>query len=134
MSFLLTASFVVSADPINERQLNFKLSKKSMKTLRESIKTKNLSDAFQALDFHIIWSAKLLSYFPPESEASMANDSDASADIWEDFERFRRMNLVYINTTSAVNSALLHGDFELASKGFFSMAKACKGCHENFRN
>ena len=105
-----------------------------MKTLRESIKTENLSESVKALDFHIVWSAKLLSYFPPESEASMTNDSDASADIWEDFERFQQMNLVYVNTTSAVNSALLTGDFALASKNFSRMAKACKGCHENFRN
>ena len=129
-----TVSPLASGDVIRDRQLNFKLSKKSMKALREAIKTEDLSGAQKAVNFHIDWSGKLISYFPPESGASMNNNSDASGDIWEDFERFQKMNLDYAQATSRLNSALVLSDFELASKNFFSMAKACKACHETFRN
>ena len=129
-----TASNLASGDVIQDRQLNFKLSKKSMKALRDSIKTEDLSAARKAVNFHVDWSGKLTSYFPPESGASMINDSDASGDIWEDFERFRRMNLDYAQAASRLNSALIVIDFELASKNFFRMAKTCKACHEIFRN
>ena len=105
-----------------------------MKALREAIKTEDLSGAQKAVNFHIDWSGKLISYFPSESGASMNNNSDASGDIWEDFERFQKMNLDYAQATSRLNSALVLSDFELASKNFFSMAKACKDCHETFRN
>ena len=129
-----TASPLASGDVIRDRQLNFKLSKKSMKALREAIKTEDLSGAQKAVNFHVDWSEKLISHFPPESGASMINDSDASGDIWEDFERFRRMNLDYAQAASRLNSALVVSDFELASKNFLRIAKACKACHETFRN
>ena len=129
-----TVSPLASGDIIRDRQLNFKLSKKSMKALREAIKTEDLSSAQKAVNFHVDWSGKLTSYFPPESGASMNNDSDASGDIWVDFERFRKLSLDYAQAATRLNSALVVSDFELASKNFFSMAKACKSCHETFRN
>ena len=105
-----------------------------MKALREAIKTEDLSGAQKAVNFHVDWSGKLPSYFPAESGASMINESDASGDIWEDFERFRRMNLDYAQAAFRLNSALVDSNFKLASKNFFMMAKACKACHETFRN
>lgn len=133
--FLISAAIpLASGDVIRDRQLNFKLSKKSMKALREAIRTEDLSRAQKAVNFHVDWSGKLISYFPLESGASMNNDSDASGDIWEDFERFRKMNLDYAQAAFRLNSALVVSDFELASKNFFRMGKACKACHENFRN
>lgn len=134
--FLLLAipSLVVFADVIQDRQDKFKLSKKSMRALRNAIKIEDLPRALDAVSFHVDWSVKLPLYFPPESAASMTNDSDASGDIWEDFERFRRMNLDYMDSSSAVNSALDARNFKLASKNFKKLAKACKGCHESFRN
>ena len=78
---------------VEERQAKFKESKKGMRVLRDSIKSQDKNEALHAVDFHIAWSRKLPAMFPQGSEASISNGSDASGDIWENFERFERLNL-----------------------------------------
>ena len=119
---------------VEDRQAKFKESKKGMRVLRHSIKNQDKNEALHAVDFHIAWSQKLPTMFPRGSEASVSNGSDASSDIWEDFERFERLNLDYQNAALMIRSELDHGDYDAAMRTFFKMARSCKVCHENFRN
>tara|TARA_B100000900_G_scaffold252123_1_gene214851 strand:- start:13 stop:468 length:456 start_codon:yes stop_codon:yes gene_type:complete len=119
---------------VEDRQAKFKESKKGMRVLRHSIKNRDKNEALHAVDFHIAWSQKLPTMFPRGSEASVSNGSDASSDIWEDFERFERLNLDYQNAALMIRSELDHGDYDAAMRTFFKMARSCKVCHENFRN
>ena len=105
-----------------------------MRVLRHSIKNQDKNEALHAVDFHVAWSQKLPTMFPRGSEASVSNGSDASSDIWEDFERFERLNLDYQKAALMIRSELDQGDYDAAMRTFFKMARSCKVCHENFRN
>ena len=119
---------------VEDRQAKFKESKKGMRVLRNSIKNQDKNEALHAVDFHIAWSQKLPTLFPRGPEASVSNGSDASGDIWEDFERFERLNLDYKKAALMIRSELDQGDYDAAMRSFFKMARSCKVCHENFRN
>ena len=119
---------------VEERQAKFKESKKGMRVLRDSIKSQDKNEALHAVDFHIAWSRKLPAMFPQGSEASISNGSDASGDIWQNFEWFERLNLDYQKTALMVRSELDQVDYDAAMRNFFKMARSCKACHENFRN
>lgn len=119
---------------VEDRQAKFKESKKGMRVLRHSIKNQDKNEALHAVDFHVAWSQKLPTMFPRGSEASVSNGSDASSDIWEDFERFKRLNLDYQKAALMIRSELDQGDYDAAMRTFFKMARSCKVCHENFRN
>ena len=119
---------------VEDRQAKFKESKKGMRVLRHSIKNQDKNEALHAVDFHVAWSQKLPTMFPRGSEASVSNGSDASSDIWEDFERFERLNLDYQKAALMIRSELDQGDYDAAMRTFFKMARSCKVCHENFRN
>ena len=103
---------------VEERQAKFKESKKGMRVLRDSIKSQDKNEALHAVDFHIAWSRKLPAMFPQGSEASISNGSDASGDIWENFERFERLNLDYQKTALMVRSELDQGDYDAAMRNF----------------
>ena len=134
LTFLSWPVSASSLGVVEERQARFKESKKGMRVLRDSIKSQDKNEALHAVDFHIAWSRKLPAMFPQGSEASITNGSDASGDIWENFERFERLNLDYQKTALMVRSELDHGDYDAAMRNFFKMARSCKACHENFRN
>ena len=119
---------------IESRQDEFKTAKSEMRVLRDSIKNQDKGEAMRAVAFHIDWSQKLPTMFPLGTEASISNDSDASGDIWENFERFERFNLDYQSASLKVNKDLEQGDYKAAMSNFLKVARTCKGCHENFRN
>ena len=135
--YLTCLSWPVSASSlgvVEERQAKFKESKEGMRVLRDSIKSQDKNEALHAIDFHIAWSQNLPAMFPQGSEASVSNGSDASGDIWENFERFEQVNLAYQKAALMVRGELEQGDYDAAMRTFFKMARSCKVCHENFRN
>ena len=70
-------------DAIQKRIEMFKSSKANIKNLRKLIRADDTTEAVQLLDFHIKWSEEMPLLFPPGSEASTSNGSDASSDIWD---------------------------------------------------
>jgi len=56
----------------------FKESKANIKKLRKLIRVDDAAEAVQLVGFHVKWSEEMPVLFPPGSEASTSNGSDAS--------------------------------------------------------
>jgi hypothetical protein len=67
----------------------FKVSKANIKKLKKLIRVDDATELVQLLDFHVKWSEEMLLLFPPGSEASTSNVSDASLDIWDNSIGFK---------------------------------------------
>ena len=132
--FISDVTFGETQKFINDRQAMFDKSKSNMKILRQSIRDRDQEAGLTAITFQLDWSKKLESLFPPGSEASMTNGSDASGSIWSDFEGFKNLNTDYLNKSRLVETALESEDFELAKDSFLQLTRTCKACHEKFRN
>ena len=81
---------------INERIKNFKSAKQSMKVINQSLIKENYLHINDHILFLYNWFKILPSYFPLGSEASMTNNSDASAEIWENFALFKNLSKVIL--------------------------------------
>ena len=112
----------------------FKASKANIKKLRKLIRAGDATEAVQLVDFHVKWSEEMPLLFPPGSEASTSNGSDASSDIWDNpigFENaIKQYNLKSIDLRKSLKSA----DSASINETFKSFAATCKGCHKQFRN
>ena len=119
---------------INERITNFKNSKKAMKKIKESIiKDQYLHTNDNAL-FLYNWFLVLPSYFPQGSEASITNNSDASSEIWENFDLFRKYSNNSKNISFSILKSLEKKDRENIKVKFDELARSCSNCHKKFRN
>ena len=131
LSPLAHASF---DDVIYNRIQMFKFSGTNIKELRSAIRAKDTQKAIEAVAFHIMWSEKMKEAFPLGSHASTTNGSDASADIWLNFQKFKQHISKYTRSAKDLNDALRNEDSKLIEDKFQAMAAACKGCHKSFRN
>ena len=131
LSPLAHASF---DDVIYNRIQMFKFSGTNIKELRSAIRAKDTQKAIEAVAFHIMWSEKMKEAFPLGSHASTTNKSDASGEIWREFEAFKQYVSRYHKSAINLNDALKKDDFKLIVDRFQAMATACKGCHKRFRN
>ena len=119
---------------INERITNFKNSKKAMKKIKESIiKDQYLHTNDNAL-FLYNWFLVLPSYFPQGSESSITNNSDASSEIWENFDLFRKYSNNSKNISFSILKSLEKKDRENIKVKFDELARSCSNCHKKFRN
>ena len=132
--FITDVTFGETQNFINDRQAMFEKSKSNMKILRQSIRNRDQEAGLTAITFHLDWSEKLESLFPPGSEASITNGSDASGAIWSNFEGFKNLNTDYLNESRKVETALESEDFVSAKNSFLQLTRTCKACHEKFRN
>ena len=89
---------------IQERIKNFKSSKEAMKKINESIRKKNYSSLNDQILFLYNWFIILPSYFPEGTESSIKNNSDASANIWENFTMFQN----YSNNSKNISLKILN--------------------------
>ena len=125
----------VSVDGVVQKRIEmFKASKTNIKKLSKLIRSGDASKAVPLLDFHVTWSEDMPLFFPPGSEASTSNGSDASSDIWDNpigFENaIKQYNLKSIDLRKSLKSA----DSASINETFKSFAATCKGCHKQFRN
>ncbi len=132
--FISDVTFGETRNFINDRQAMFDKSKSKMKILRQSIRDRDQEAGLAAITFHLDWSNKLESLFPPGNEASVTNSSDASGSIWSNFEGFKNLNTDYLNKARQVKTAIESEDFVLAKDSFLQLTRTCKTCHEKFRN
>ena len=112
----------------------FKESKANIKKLRKLIRVDDAAEAVQLLDFHVKWSEEMPLLFPPGSEASTSNGSDASSDIWDDPIGFRNAIKQYNLNANELRQTLRSEDSASINEAFKSFAGTCKGCHKQFRN
>ena len=125
----------VSVDEaIRKRIEMFKSSKENIKKLRELIRADDATAAVQLVDFHVKWSEEMPLLFPPGSEASTSNGSDASSDIWDNPIGFKNVIKQYHLKSKELGKSLRSADSASINEAFKSFAGTCKGCHRQFRN
>ncbi len=121
-------------DAVQKRIEMFKASKANIKKIRKLIRSSDTRNAVPLLDFHVTWSEDMPLLFPPGSEASMSNGSDASSDIWDNPIGFENAIKEYNLKSKDLRKSLKSADSASINKAFKSFADTCKGCHKQFRN
>ena len=121
-------------EAIQKRIEMFKLSKANVKKLKKLIRSGEASKAVPLADFHVRWSEDMPLFFPPGSEASTTNGSDASSDIWDDPNGFKNAIKQYNLRSEELRKSLISADATSINETFKSFAGTCKGCHKQFRN
>ena len=127
-------SSVSVEEAIQKRIEMFKKSKSNIKKLRQLIRSGDASKAVSLMDFHIKWSKEMTMLFPPGSEASTSNGSDASSDIWHDPNGFKNAINQYNLKSQELRKFLISADATSINQTFKSFASTCQGCHKRFRN
>ena len=80
------------------------------------------------------WFKVLPSYFPKGSEASILNDSDASSEIWENFNLFKKYSDNTKNISLSILESLNKKDRKSIDNMFDELSRSCSTCHRRFRN
>ena len=112
----------------------FKESKANIKKLRKLIRVDDAAEAVQLLDFHVKWSEEMPLLFPPGSEASTSNGSDASSDIWDNPIGFKNAIKQYNSKSKKLRKFLRGADSGSINETFKSFASTCKGRQKQSRN
>ena len=125
----------VSVDEAVQKRIEmFKASKSNIKQLRKLIRSDDASKAVSLLDFHVTWSEDMPLLFPPGSEASISNGSDASSDIWNNPIGFKYAIKQYNLKSKDLKKSLEGADYASINEAFKKFAGTCKACHKQFRN
>ena len=119
---------------IQERIKNFKSSKEAMKKINESIRKKNYSSLNDQILFLYNWFIILPSYFPEGTESSIKNNSDASANIWENFTMFQNYSNNSKNISLKILNSINKNDIKDVERNIDQLARSCSTCHKKFRN
>ena len=134
---LLASSSIGSVsveEAIQKRIAMFKSSGENIKKLNKLIRSGDTSKAIQLLDFHVTWSENMRLMFPPGSEASTSNGSDASSDIWDDAVGFAGAIKQYNLASRDLKKAMRSADSSSINQTFKRFVGTCKACHRQFRN
>lgn len=75
-------------------------------------------------------SAKLTRLFP---EGSDFGETKAKAEIWDNWDKFEQAAAEAKKATAEFANAVAGGDAAQISAAHKEVGKACKGCHEDFR-
>ena len=59
--------------------------------------------------------------------------TEALDKVWEDNEEFLRLTKEAVDASAALAAAAANGNFEEVKGPFMEMGKACKACHDDFR-
>ena len=119
---------------INERIKNFKYAKKAMREINQSLTNENYLNINDNILFLYNWFKVLPSYFPQGSEASISNNSDASAEIWENLDLFHKYSNNSKNISLGILKSLDKNDKKNIKVKFDELARSCSTCHKKFRN
>ena len=119
---------------INERIKNFKYAKKAMREINQSLTNENYLNINDNILFLYNWFKVLPSYFPQGSEASISNNSDASAEIWENLDLFHKYSNNSKNISLGILKSLDKNNKKIIKVKFDDLARSCSTCHKKFRN
>ena len=121
-------------DAVQKRIEMFKSSGTNIKELSKFIRSGDIGLSIELVDFHVKWSEHMHLLFPVGSEASIANGSDASSDIWSDSTGFKTRVDQYHLSAKRLREALKSKDVSLINENFNGLVGSCKSCHKKFRN
>ena len=119
---------------IQERITFFKKSEKSLTKISKLLITKNYQEIINEAQFINDWSILIPSFFPEGTQATMTNDTDASSDIWMNFDDFtKKAKETEYYTLQIINSALSN-NFDGVKIALKKTSASCTSCHRSFRN
>ena len=119
---------------IKERMNKFQASKNLMRTINKSLSDNNFDVITQSTEKLNQWASEMHKYFPKGSEASTANKSQASDDIWSDPEGFKKAVKKFEITSAKLIKISQSKNIDDNVSSFREVAASCKGCHKQFRN
>ena len=64
----------------------------------------------------------------------MGHDTKAKPDVWKDPAKFQAAGKELQQQTAKLDAAAKTGNLDLIKAAFGDTAKACKNCHDSFRN
>ena len=134
ISFLFVNYASANDNIINERIKNFKYAKKAMREINQSLINENYLNINDNILFLYNWFKVLPSYFPQGSEASISNNSDASAEIWENLDLFHKYSNNSKDISLGILKSLDKNDKKNIKVKFDELTRSCSTCHKKFRN
>ena len=119
---------------IQERITFFKKSEKSLTKISKLLITKNYEEIINEARIINDWSKLIPSFFPEGTQATITNDSDASSDIWMNFDDFtKKAKKTEYYSLQIINSALKN-NFDGIKIALNKTSASCTSCHKSFRN
>lgn len=115
---------------VKERMDHFKESKASMKLLKKAVRNKDFGIVVNEAESIHRWAVKLTTYFP---EGSNPHPSEALDLVWEEFDQFELRAVAQIEASNRLRQAGEVKDADGAVTAFLELGKACKACHEDYR-
>ncbi len=119
---------------IAQRMEGFKNAQKNLKSIKQSLKTsdyKNIEILSKQLE---LWGSQMIEFFPAGSEASISNKSEASSDIWKNFEKFKELSKNFELASKKLGVLSQSKNDEEIKEGFNQLANTCSSCHKLFKN
>ena len=136
---LLVFSNLTSAmetNVIEERQNRFKQTSISIKAAKTSISKNNYSQAIVHIENIDSWLYEMADYFTEGTQASISNKSNASLEIWINFQEFRTLTELSRSGARQLIYALDENENDnlKIKRTFKNFAQTCSECHRRFRN
>ena len=119
---------------IQERITFFKKSEKSLININKLLTTRNYQEIINEAKFINDWSKLIPSFFPEGTQATMTNNSDASSDIWINFDDFVMKAQETEQRSMQIINAALNNSFDGIKIAIKKTSNSCTSCHRSFRN
>ena len=119
---------------IMERINNFKNTEKSLKKITKFAKINKFDKVIIEAQLIQKWFVKISSFFPKGTQASMSNNSDASSDIWSNFDKFLKLAMNTQVYSQNIIKAAKEENISSLSIAISETSKSCTQCHRLFRN
>ena len=119
---------------IQERITFFKKSEKSLIKINKLLITRNYQKIINKAKFINDWSKLIPSFFPEGTQATMTNNSDASSDIWINFDDFVMKAQETEQHSMQIINAALNNSFDGIKIAIKNTSNSCTSCHRSFRN
>ncbi len=119
---------------IQERITFFKKSEKSLIKINKLLITRNYQKIINEAKFINDWSKLIPSFFPEGTQATMTNNSDASSDIWINFDDFVMKAQETEQHSMQIINAALNNNFDGIKIAIKKTSNSCTSCHRSFRN
>ena len=136
---LMIFSFNVSSHEgatgiIKERMDNFKSSQKKLKQIKNSLNKPDF-ETIQNLSKELEnWGSEMVNFFPKDSMASVSNKSQASNDIWNNFDQFKQLAYNFEKASNNLHQISKNKDSQNLKEAFYKLAGTCSACHKSFKN
>jgi len=129
---IMTVFFVtpVSADVISDRKNGFRDNSIAIRAITKSIRNKDFQNIIENAKKIEQWSIVMSEYFPIGSNQGNTN---ASENIWQDFDSFKLKILDNTNTAQALILAAESKNLSNVKQLTSELGSTCQSCHMKFK-